>query len=133
MSNEIAEITELEQMVAEEEVESPPDNSALTYSKYGYSMAVVVLDIITGWTIWQLTFWYYGALWFMAGAVVFYLHHKNWERVGNNQKQIDISKTGLIVSVVTMLLMALVAGGLFIARASGANVNIMWSEIGIVG
>lgn len=125
-------LTELEQMVAEEEIEPTPDNSALSYSKYAYNIAVVLLDLVTGWTIYQLTFWYYGVMWFLAGAVVFYLHQKNWERDGNNEKQVNISQVGMVLSVGSMLLMALITGGLWIAKANGAAVNLMWSEIGIV-
>lgn len=125
-------LTELEQMVAEEEMEPKPDNSALSYSKYAYNIAVVLLDVVTGWTIAQLTFWYYGVMWFLAGAVVFYLHQKNWERDGNNETQVKISQIGMILSVGSMLVMAVVTGGLWIAKANGAAVNLMWSEIGIV-
>lgn len=127
------EITELEQMVEEEEIEAPPDDSALTFSKYAYNAAVIILDLITGWTIWQLSFWYYGVLWVLAGAVVFYLHQKNWERAGNNEKQTSLSMTGMIVAVVSMLLMSIVSGGLWIAKNYGAGVDGMWAEIGIVG
>lgn len=133
MANPIEEISELEAMVEDQKIETPPDNSALNWSKYAYNVAVFVLDLVTGWTIWQLTFWYYGVLWFMAGAVVFYLHQKNWERAGNNDEQVKISQAGLIVSVVSMVLMAVAAGGLWIAKTSGTIVSPMWSEIGVVG
>lgn len=126
------ELSELTQMVEDEAIEESPDNSSLTYSKYAYNLAALIVDLVTGWTIWQLTFWYYGVFWFGAGAVAFYLHQKNWEREGNNDRQKDISIKGIVVSVVSMILMAIVAGGLLIARANGISVNLLWSEIGLI-
>src|SRR5688572_30283609 len=123
----IEEITELEQMVAEEEPQSPPDNSGLTYSKWAYSAAVIIIDLITGWTIWRLTFWYYGVMWVLAGAVVFFLHQKNWEREGNNEQQVKISVTGIIVSVLSIVLMGAVSGSLWILGIANA-----WVEAGII-
>lgn len=123
----IEEISELEEMVQEEEIKPVADNSALAYSKFAYNAAAVILDVITGWTIWQLTFWYYGVLWVLAGAVVFFLHQKNWERDGNNQKQVDISQRGIIVSVASIVVMGAVAGALWIL-----GVVNLWTEVGII-
>lgn len=123
----IEEISELEEMVKEEEIKPVPDNSALAYSKYAYNLAAIIVDLITGWTIWQLTFWYYGALWVLAGAVVFFLHQHNWERENNNQQQVDISKTGIMVSVVSIVLMGAAAGSLWVL-----GIVNPWVEAGII-
>jgi len=120
-------INELEQMVAEEEPETPPDNSALAFSKWAYNAAAVIIDLITGYTIWQLTFWYYGALWVLAGAVVFFLHQKNWEREGNNETQVSISAWGMGISVASIVIMGAVAGSLWII-----GFQSVWSEVGII-
>lgn len=135
MSEEnVNEIDELEALVDEQEPEARPDDSALDYSRWAYSLAVVILDAVTALTIALLTtIWYYGAIWFCAGAVFFYLHHKNWERAGNNEKQMKNSVRGLIVSVASMVIMALAVGGLWIAQLNKALVSAMWVEIGIVG
>lgn len=131
--DKIEEITELEKMVAEDEPETAPDNSALRNSKNAYSAAVLLLDLTTAYLVFMVTqVWFYGVIWFCAGYVAFGLHHKNWERAGNNEEQIKLSQNGLIVSVVSMLVMAIAAGGVYIAQVFHALINPMWTEIGII-
>lgn len=123
----IEDISELQEIVTEDEPEAAPDNSALTYSKWAFEAAVVIVDLITGYTIWQLTFWYYGLLWVLAGAVFFFLHLHNWERTGNNEKQVRISISGMVASVVAIVLMGVLSGSLWIM-----SFRSVWSEVGIV-
>lgn len=125
--SEIGDISELERLVDEGEPEPKPDNSALQWSKYAYNAAVAVIDLITGYTVWQLTFWYYGVLWVLAGAVVFFLHQHNWERPGNNESQVSISAWGIGVSVASIVVMGATSGSLWIL-----GVKTPWSEVGIV-
>lgn len=127
MSDLIEEISELEAMVAEEAPEEKPDRSAIFTSTIGYEIAIVVLDVITAGTVGVLTYWWYGGVWFLAGAISFFLHQKNWKTAGNNDEQNKISSSGMIVSVVMMLAMAVVAGTLLVFRVVSP-----WVEAGII-
>lgn len=120
-------VSEIEDLVKEEEPEPERDNSSLFLSKVAYNLAVTVIDIGTGYLIWQLTFWYYGLIWFLAGAVVFFLHQKNFFTAGNNDKQIKGAQNGIIVSVASIIIMAMLAGGLYVF-----NVKNLWVEVGLI-
>ena len=121
MSNNNNSISELEQLVDEKKPEPKPSRAPLDASKVGYSAAIVIIDLITGWTIWQLSYWYYGVVWFLAGAISFYLHQQNWEHPGVNEKQEKNAMIGMIVSVASMFLMAIGAG---LALIFGVTSNI---------
>lgn len=127
MNDLIEEISELEEMVAEQEPEKKPDTSAISMSTLGYEVAIIILDAITAVTVGFLTYWWYGAVWFFAGAISFFLHQKNWKTAGNNDEQKKISQRGMIVSVAMMLVMALVAGVFLVLKLMSA-----WIEAGII-
>lgn len=110
------EITELEELVSEQEPEKPPSRAPLLNSEIAYHLAVILIDGITGYTVAMLTVWYYGVVWFLGNAVVFFVHHKNWERPENNDEQEENSKTGMIVSVISMVLVAIISGALFLTN-----------------
>lgn len=120
-------ISEIEDLVKEDEPEPTQDKSSLWLSSFAYKLAILIIDAGTGYLIWQLTFWYYGLIWFLAGAVVFFLHEKNFFTAGNNDKQIKSSQSGVIVSVVSMLIMAMVSGGLYVF-----GVKNLWVEVGLI-
>lgn len=121
-------ISELEELVNEKKPAPKPSRAPLSASKLGYSVAIVIIDLITGWTIWQLSYWYYGVIWFLAGAISFYLHQQNWEHPGVNEVQEKNAMLGMIVSVTSMFLMAIAAG---FALIFGVTSNI--AEAVIVG
>lgn len=104
------EMSELERLVNEKKPAPKPSRAPLSASKIGYSAAIVIIDLITGYTIWQLSYWYYGVIWFLAGAISFYLHQQNWEHPGVNEKQEKNAMIGMIVSVASMFVMAIAAG-----------------------
>ena len=108
------EITELEELVSEQEPEPSPSKAQLRNSEIAYHLAVILIDGITGYTIAMLTIWYYGIVWFLGNAVVFFIHHKNWERPENNSDQEKNAMIGLIVSVASMVLVAVAAGAVFL-------------------
>ena len=120
-------VSDIEDLVKEEEPEPEHDNSSLLFSKIGYNAAVFIVDLGTGYLIWQLTFWYYGLIWFLAGAVVFFMHQKNYFTAGNNDKQMKGALNGIIVAVVTMILMAITAGSLYIF-----GIRDLWIEAGLI-
>jgi uncharacterized membrane protein len=107
------EMTELERLVSEGEPEAPPNNTPLEMSKWAYHIAVILIDAVTAYTLGTITIWYYGVIWFLGNAVVFFFHHNNWERAENNDTQESLSLWGMIVSVVSMFIVAVAAGGVF--------------------
>lgn len=115
MSNfEIEDLESLEELVNEEEIEQAPKNT-LTANKIFWNGAAIAIDGITGWTVWQITgFWYYGVIWFFAAAIPMLLHQQNYERVGNNQKQMDLAKNGILLAAGSILVMALASGIVFV-------------------
>ena len=125
---DIEEISELEKLVRDEQPEKAPDRSPLQHSKIAYNIGVIVIDLITGYTIWMLSYWYYGVIWVLAGAAAFFLHQRNFEHPEKNEKQEKNTLWGLGVAVGSMFLMAVLAGGVYIAR-----VKTPWIEVGIVG
>ena len=120
------EMEELEKLVSEGEPEPAPDNSPLDWSKHIYHAAVILIDALTAFMVSQLTMWYYGVVWFLANALVFFIHHRNWERAENNDKQDRNTIVGMIVSVASMFILAVVSGGLYLTETRGA-----WVQIGI--
>lgn len=125
MNNDELGISELEALVSEQAPEPPPDISPMRNSMIAYHLGVVLIDLVTGYTVGMLTFWYYGVIWFLGNAVVFFQHHKNWERAENNDAQEKNSRTGMVVSVLSMFVVALAAGGCLL----GGLVNV-WIQVG---
>ena len=123
----MSEISDLEKMVNDEKPAAAPNRMPLVLSKIGYSLAIIIIDIVTGWTIYKLSYWYYGVIWFLAGAISFALHQKNWEHPNANEAQEVNARVGMIVSVGSMFIMALVTGGLYIA-----GIRSVMVEVGIV-
>jgi len=107
-------IDELEQLVTEEAPEPPIDRRPIRNSTVAYHAVVIVLDVISGCIVGYMTFWFYGVIWFLAGAIAFFQHHKNWENPGNNDYQLNNSTVGMIVSVVAVAVMSLVSGAVLI-------------------
>ena len=107
-------IDELEQLVTEEAPEPPIDRRPIRNSTVAYHAVVIVLDVISGCIVGYMTFWFYGVIWFLAGAIAFFQHHKNWENPGNNDYQLSNSTVGMIVSVVAVAVMSLVSGAVLI-------------------
>jgi len=106
------EFEELEQMVLDEAPEPAPDRSQLTRAKIAYHAAVILIDLVTAYTVGLLTFWYYGVIWFLGNAVVFFLHHSNWERAESNEKQTKNAVIGMIVAVASMFILATFSGAM---------------------
>ena len=105
---------ELEALVGDDEAQYTPDYGALQRSEIAYQLAIIIIDGFTAYIVSQLTVWYYGVLWFLGNAIVFFLHHKNWERPENNETQEKNAKIGMIVSVASMFVSAMLAGGVFV-------------------
>lgn len=119
--------TELESIVSEEAPEEPIDNSALTNSTIAYNAAIIILELGSSVMVGMLTFWYYGIVWFLSGAISFNLHHKNWDSSLNNDKQQANAQTGMIVSVLAVVVMALLAGAAMVnTKYSLVSFNAGW-------
>jgi hypothetical protein len=121
----MSEISELEKLVRDEQPEPTPDRSPLHHSKIAYSLGVIVIDLITGYTIWMLTYWYYGLIWVFAGAAAFFLHQRNFEHPDKNEKQEKNTLWGMGVSVGSMFLMAVLAGGVYVAGIKTPLIEIV--------
>ena len=117
---------ELEKLVSEGEPEPSPDNSPLDLAKYIYHAAVILIDALTAYMVGELTIWYYGVVWFLANALVFFIHHRNWERAENNDKQSRNTVVCMSVSVASMFILAIVSGGFYLTNTTGA-----WVQVGI--
>jgi len=118
-------MTELEEMVSEQEPEPTPSPAPMRNSAIAYHLGVFLIDLVTGYTVGVLTFWYYGVIWFLGNAVVFFQHHRNWERAENNDTQEKNSQVGMIVAVSSMFIVALAAGGFLLA-----GMRNVWVQIG---
>lgn len=118
------EMNELEALVSENEPEPAPNNSSLDVAKYVYHGAVLIIDGVTAYTVSMITIWYYGVIWFLANAVVFMIHHSNWERSENNDKQEKNSMVGMIVSVSTMFILAAASGGVLISGRTDTWIRV---------
>lgn len=112
------EFEELEQMVLDEAPEPAPDRSQLTRAKIAYHAAVILIDLVTAYTVGLLTVWYYGVIWFLGNAVVFFLHHSNWERAESNEKQTKNAVIGMVVAVVSMFILATFSGAMVLIENS---------------
>lgn len=106
------EFEELEQMVLDEAPDPAPDRSPLTRAKFAYHAAVILIDLVTAYTVGLLTVWYYGVIWFLGNAVVFFLHHSNWERAESNDRQTKNAVIGMIVAVASMFILATFSGAM---------------------
>jgi hypothetical protein len=118
------EISELEELVQDQKPEEPPDESSLKASTIAYQVAIVIVDGLTGATIAAISYWYYGVVWFLAGAISFFLHHKNWDSPRNNEKQVENAQTGMIVSVVAMVIMALAAAYVWVTKITSPYIEV---------
>ncbi len=127
MDDKYTTVSELEELVAGQQPEEPIDESSLRWSEAAYKTAIVVIDLLTGITIGLISYWQYGAVWFLAGAVSFFSHHKNWDAAHNNDKQVRNAAWGMGISVGAMILMAIVAAVVFILQIQSAYI-----EVGIV-
>lgn len=116
---------ELEALVGDDEAGYSPDYSALQRSEIAYQLAIILIDGGTAYIVGQLTLWYYGVLWFLGNAIVFFVHHMNWERPENNEKQEQNSKVGMIVSVGSMFVSALAAGSVFVLGLEGTWIKLV--------
>lgn len=105
---------ELEALVSENEPEPAPSDMAMNVTGWAYHGAVILIDGGTAFMIGALTIWFYGVIWFLANAIVFFVHHSNWERPENNDKQTKLSMVGMIVSVVTMFIAAAGVGTMYL-------------------
>jgi uncharacterized membrane protein len=126
------EITELEELVSEQEPEKKPNRAPLRNSEIAYHLAVILIDGITGYTVAMLTIWYYGVVWFLGNAVVFFIHHKNWERPENNDDQEQNAQIGLIVSVASMVIMAVAAGSVFLIQITSRWITVGFEVLSVL-
>lgn len=126
------EMTELEELVSEQEPEKKPSKTPLRNSEIAYHLAVILIDGITGYTIAMLTIWYYGVVWFLGNAVVFFIHHKNWERPENNNEQENNAMVGLIVSVASMVVVAVAAGSVYLLGSTSRWVTIGFEVLSVL-
>ncbi len=114
----IENLDELEKLVREEEPPKPPSKTPMNFARAAWLGVSFTLDLVTAWTVWQITtYWYYGVMWFFAGAVPLVMNQMLWERPENNGTQRNLATGGLVVSVVTIVGMAIAAGVLYVQGA----------------
>ena len=131
MSDTIESVEELEQLVAEEEAPKPPSKAPMNFARAAWLGVSFALDLVTAWTVWQITsYWYYGVMWFFAGAVPLVMNQMLWERPENNETQSKLATAGIIVSVVTIVGMAIVAGVLYV-QGTYKNLTVEAWVVGI--
>lgn len=127
--NDINDIDELTKLVEAEEPEPPTDTNNLRNSTIAYHAVVIVLDLISGAIIGYMSVWFYGVIWFLAGAIAFFQHHKNWENPNTNDYQLKNSTRGMVVSVVAVIAMGLLSGAVLILTSN----NIITFSSGYIG
>lgn len=79
-----------------------------------WQLGVVAVDIATAYIVWQITFLFYGVLWFLAGAGGLLWSERQRQRVGNNDDQRKIGELGVTVSLVAVIVMAIASGVAYI-------------------
>ena len=83
-------------------------------SAWVWQLGVVAIDIATSYIVWQITFLFYGIVWFVAGAGGLLWSERQRQRVGNNDIQRAIGETGVTVSLVAVIVMAVGSGVAYI-------------------
>lgn len=128
--SDIENVDELEKLVIAEKPPKAPSKAPMMFARIAWLGVSFSLDIVTAWTVWQITsYWYYGVMWFLAGAVPLVMNQMLWERPENNDTQRNLATVGLVVSVITIVGMAIAAGVLYV-QGTYKNVTV---EAWIVG
>ena len=115
-------------------VEKKPSNAALYGMLIFFNAVALLFDLLAATTVYRITGQngLYGVLAFTAGFVPLVLHEYGYVRAGANSTQKNISGTGVVVTVVTILGTALLVDLLNIDGAVSANMvtiekTIMWT------
>jgi hypothetical protein len=114
MDNEVEEELRKENEAKNAYTPKKIDRGAVNRARFQWIAGVIVFDLATGWAIWQLSRWWYAAMWVAAGAGGLLFSEDRWERVGNNTDQKNIADWGIKVSGGSIFLMGLVSGVLYV-------------------
>lgn len=108
-----------EEIMKEEEARimaefAPKDiqRSQVNGAKIAWMAVAIGIDVTTAYALFLVfqPFWWYAALWVVAGAGGLMFAEWLWERVGNNDEQTRIASTSKNVSAVAIVVMAVLAG-----------------------
>ena len=108
--------------------ENPPkpiSHTQVASAKAAWTIGALLIDVATAYAVWQITFWWWGAFWFLAGAGGLIWSQWLYERVGNNATQRKISHAGIITSAVCIVLMAILAGTVYMLGYT----KLVWVEV----
>lgn len=120
-NEELAMEMEAERERREAETNKPArvSRSQVKEARFVWMAGVTLIDALTAWLIFEVTgFLPYAIVWVLAGAGGLLYSERLKERVGNNQKQMDIGDRGVKVSAVLVAAMALFVGTVWITHTS---------------
>jgi len=114
LNDEIAKEIEKEREEAELSEFAPPkvSNAQVNGAKYAWMIIAIVVDLATAYALWLILapYWWYAVMWFTVAAGGLLFAEWLWERVGNNDKQIAISRVSKNVSALAVAGMAIITG-----------------------
>src|SRR5690349_15720102 len=92
------------------------------WARWVWTIGVVLIDLLTGYAISQVSVLFYALTWVLSGAGGLLWSEFISERVGNNPDQRKIGETGITVSAIGVFVMALAAGSVWVLglRSNGS-------------
>jgi low affinity Fe/Cu permease len=127
------EFESLESMVQKPKKVKKPNNWALWFAYVFFNIGVLVFDVIAAVTVYTLTKNYgYSFVTFMAGFIPLLMHESLYIRAYASKTQRMIAIGGAVISALTVAVVAVLAGVVNFAVASGYTIASGISEIVII-
>lgn len=111
----------------------PINKKPVDESKIVWMVGTIVMDVVTAYFIWQTTVLIYGIWWVLIGAGGLIWSERQRGRIGNNDEQKKIGSTGVVVSAVAVLVMALGMGAAYLTHMTEVRWVMLSVEIVTVG
>lgn len=127
--DEITARIEAKKKAREDEKHAPPeiDHAPVKFSKYVWVGGAILIDFATSYAVWQITRWWWGVVWILAGAGGLVFSEWQRERVGNNPTQRNLGQQGVTWSAIAVFGMGISAGGIYLLGYT----YVAWAEIGV--
>lgn len=109
-----------------------PSNFALWWAWLFYNLVALFLDIITAFTVFEITNILYATLTFFAGFGPLIMHEFLYLRAYASKTQRVIAITGAITSVAAIIIIGLLAAGVNVFAETFGKEYAMWIELAIL-
>jgi uncharacterized membrane protein len=90
------------------------NRTPVVISKVVWIGGAILIDVVTGYAILEVTRWWYALIWVLAGAGGLILSEWQRERIGNNRQQRELGEQGVLWSAIAIVLMAIAAGVVYL-------------------